>query len=557
MVSVFYFGETEMNRDFKPDPILLEVYRNLLTDVAEEMGATLGRAGFSPNIKERRDYSCALFDGDGRAAAMAMHIPVHLGSMPLSVAAVIETLDLGPGDAAVLNDPFHGGTHLPDLTMVAPVFAPTASGAIPDEPAFYVAARAHHADVGGMSPGSMPMAYELFQEGLIIPPVKLIEAGRPVPGVMDLILANVRTPEEREGDLAAQRAALEVGRRRLTQIIADKGLDEVQTYTAALMDYAERLTRGAIAAVPDGRYEFEDFLDDDGLSPDPVRIKVTLTIAGDEAVVDFTGSAPQTRGGVNAVRAITLSAVYYVFRCLLDRDAPTNAGGFRPLTVITPEGSVVNARRPAAVAGGNVETSQRLVDVLLGALAQAVPDRIPAASNGSMNNLTIGGTDPRTGRAFTYYETTGGGMGAGPGGPGLSGLHTHMTNTLNTPVEALEHAYPFRVSEYGLRPDSGGQGLYRGGDGLIREIMTLDRAEITILSERRRLAPYGLAGGLPGRSGKNTLVSAGQAKDLGGKISFTAEPNDLIRLETPGGGGWGAENDQQGTTSDHGKNGRP
>ena len=546
-----------MNRDFKPDPILLEVYRNLFTDVAEEMGATLGRTGFSPNIKERRDYSCALFDGQGRAAAMAMHIPVHLGSMPLSVAAVIETLDLGPGDAAVLNDPFHGGTHLPDLTMVAPVFAPTASGAIPDEPAFYVAARAHHADVGGMSPGSMPMAYELFQEGLIIPPVKLIEAGRPVPGVMDLILANVRTPEEREGDLAAQRAALEVGRRRLTQIIADKGLDEVQTYTAALMDYAERLTRGAIAAVPDGRYEFEDFLDDDGLSPDPVRIKVTLTIAGDEAVVDFTGSAPQTRGGVNAVRAITLSAVYYVFRCLLDRDAPTNAGGFRPLTVITPEGSVVNARRPAAVAGGNVETSQRLVDVLLGALAQAVPDRIPAASNGSMNNLTIGGTDPRTGRAFTYYETTGGGMGAGPGGPGLSGLHTHMTNTLNTPVEALEHAYPFRVSQYGLRPDSGGQGLYRGGDGLVREIMTLGRAEITILSERRRLAPYGLAGGLPGRPGKNTLVAGGQTKDLGGKTSFTAEPNDVIRLETPGSGGWGAENDQQGTTSDHGKNGRP
>ncbi|MBU2548271.1 MAG: hydantoinase B/oxoprolinase family protein [Proteobacteria bacterium] len=520
----------------KPDPIRLEVYKNLLAEVAEEMGVTLGRTAYSPNIKERRDYSCAVFDGRGRLVAQALHIPVHLGSMPLSVAGVLESLELDPGDVALLNDPFRGGTHLPDLTMVAPVFGPDSN-----RPLFYTANRAHHADVGGMTPGSMPVACELYQEGLIIPPVRLLSGGRRVDGVWDLVLANVRTPYEREGDLSAQLAALEVGRRRLTAIASERGAEEVVRVMAELMDYAERIMRAAIREIPDGRYEFEDALDDDGVEAGPVPIRAAVIIHGDEAVVDFTGSAPQVRGGVNAVRAITLSAVFYVFRCLIEEDVPTNAGCMRPITLITPEGSVVNARFPAAVAGGNVETSQRIVDVILGALAQALPDRIPAASAGTMNNLTIGGLDPETGRRFAYYETTGGGMGGGPGGPGLSGVHTHMTNTMNTPIEALEHAYPFQVVRYGLRPGSGGAGRHPGGNGLVREIRTLARAEVSILSDRRLTRPYGLAGGRPGTPGRNRLLTDAGEKDLGGKATFSVQAGQVIRMETPGGGGWGVE----------------
>ncbi len=516
------------------DPVLLEVYKHLLADVAEEMGVSLNRTAFSPNIKERRDYSCAVFDGAGELAAQALHIPVHLGSMPLSVRHIVNTLDLEPGDVAILNDPFRGGTHLPDITMAAPVFI---SGM--REPAFFVANRAHHADVGGSSPGSMPVAEELFQEGLVIPPVKLMARGKPVKGIWDLILANVRTPSEREGDLSAQIAALAVGRRRLSQMASRHGADEMRMYMSALMDYAERLSRRTISRIPDGVYTFEDCLDDDGVENRPVPIRVKITITSDEAVVDFSGSSPQVRGSVNAVKAITLSAVFYVFRCLIEEDVPTNAGCLRPITLIAPEGSVVNARFPAAVAGGNVETSQRLVDVLLGALAKALPGRIPAASSGTMNNLSIGGHDPRGGGSFTYYETIGGGMGAGPQGPGLSGVQTHMTNTLNTPVEALEHAYPIQVVRYGLRPGSGGPGRYSGGEGLVREIRLLTQARVSILSDRRENAPYGLAGGGPGKPGRNLLKRSGKEKKLKGKVNLAALAGDVITIETPGGGGWG------------------
>ncbi len=521
-------------RPLKISPIELEVYKNLLSEVAEEMGSTLNRTAFSPNIKERRDYSCAVFDGNGDLVAQALHIPVHLGSMPHSVRHVIQSVNLLSGDVAILNDPFRGGTHLPDLTMVAPVIISEEN-----KPLFYVANRAHHADIGGSSPGSMPLATELFQEGLVIPPVKLMSRGKPVQDIWDMILANVRTPEEREGDLTAQLGALAVGLKRLAEIADRRGQEEIRLYTSALMDYSEFMTRQAIAGLPDGTYTFKDFLDDDGLESGPIPISVSISITGDEAVIDFSGSSIQVKGNVNAVEAITLSAVFYVFRCLNEEDIPTNAGGFRPIKITAPEGLIVNARPPAAVAGGNVETSQRLVDVLLGALGQALPSLIPAASSGTMNNLSIGGFDPIRGKPFTYYETIAGGMGASPQGPGLSGVHTHMTNTMNTPIEALEHAYPFQVVRYKLRSDSGGRGQYKGGEGLVREIKLLSEANVTILSDRRELPPYGLAGGGNAETGRNRLKNSKGYKNLPGKVNFTANKNDIISIETPGGGGWG------------------
>jgi N-methylhydantoinase B/oxoprolinase/acetone carboxylase alpha subunit len=516
------------------DPILLEIFRNLFYAVAEEMGVTLCRTAFSPNIKERRDYSCAVFDGDGHMVAQGEHMPVHLGSMPLSVQSAVRNVSMQRGDIVVLNDPYRGGTHLPDITLVAPVFYGSSS-----KPLFYVANRAHHADVGGMTPGSMPLSTSIFQEGIRIPPVKLVRAGELDREVMDLILSNVRTPEEREGDLSAQIAALRTGERRLLEMAEKYGAATTRRYMGELQDYAERMTRAAITAMPDGTYRFEDVLDDDGVDPEPVPIRVAVTITGDEAVVDFTGSAPQVRGCLNAVYAITYSAAFYAFRCVVDVPIPSNYGGQRPLRVIAPEGSVLNAQFPAAVAGGNVETSQRIVDVLLGALAQAVPDRIPAASSGTMNNVTIGGVDPQSGRPFAYYETIAGGMGARPGMPGISGIHTHMTNTMNTPIEALEHAYPMRVVRYHFRRGSGGAGKYRGGDGLRRDIEVLVRAEATILSERRRSRPYGLKGGEPGEPGENVVIRSGKEERLAGKARVALEPGDVLSIRTPGGGGWG------------------
>jgi len=531
------------------DPILLEVYKHRFAGIAEEMGAVLQRTASSPNIKERRDYSCALFDAEGRVVAQGDHMPVHLGSMPRSVAAALGGGSLVPGEIIILNDPFAGGTHLPDLTMVAPVF-PDPPPVVGEEetfppPAFYVASRAHHADVGGGAPGSMAVSQDIFQEGLRVPAVRLRRPGQTEPDqdMMAVLRANVRTPEEREGDLRAQMASLEIGARRLRELMAERGLEESVAYASHLMEYAERMTRALIGALPDGTYAFADQMDDDGLGNGPLPIKVAITIDGEEATVDFTGSAPQCPGPVNAVEAITLSATVYVFRCLLDPAVPPNHGSFAPIRLIAPEGTIVNARPPAAVAGGNVETSQRMTDVLFGALSQAAPDRVPAGSQGTMNNLSIGGIDPRNGEWFTYYETTGGGMGGRPGSPGPSAIHCHMTNTRNTPVEALEHAYPFRVERYRVREGSGGEGSHRGGDGIVRQLRVGAPSTLSLLSERRVSGPYGLQGGQEGQPGRNTLLRNDGEEEIPAKGTWTLEPGEGIRLETPGGGGWGPPED--------------
>lgn len=524
----------------RTDPIEFEIFKNLFVSIAEEMGVTLCRTGFSPNIKERLDYSCAVYDRDGETIAQGDHMPVHLGAMPLSVRAAIDHVAMVPGDMVVLNDPYRGGTHLPDITLVAPVFIGREK-----RPSFFVANRAHHSDVGGMSPGSMPLARELFQEGLIIPPVRLMRGDAIVPDVMALLLANVRTPDEREGDIAAQIASNRVAEKRLREIVARYGARRVHGYATALQDYTERVIRATIREIPDGTYTFEDALEDDGFGAVPIRIRVAIRIDGDRAVVDFTGSDPQTTGGVNANLAITLSASLYAFRCLVGDDVLYNAGVRRPVDVIAPEGSIVNARMPAAVAGGNVETSQRITDVVLGALAQALPATIPAASQGTMNNVTLGGVHPRTGRPFAYYETLGGGMGGRNGLRGISGVHTHMSNTRNTPVEAIEHYLPVVITEYALRAGSGGAGAFAGGDGLVREYEVQCDTSVTTLSERRRSQPYGAAGGGPGASGRNTLIrSDGRVERLGGKARIELAAGDRLRIETPGGGGYGRE--QQG-----------
>jgi N-methylhydantoinase B/oxoprolinase/acetone carboxylase alpha subunit len=518
----------------KIHPVDFEVFKNLFLSIAEEMGVTLCRTGFSPNIKERLDYSCAVYDARGETIAQGDHMPVHLGAMPLSVRAAIDAFDMESGDVVMLNDPFHGGTHLPDITLVSPVYLERDR-----RPAFYVANRAHHSDVGGMSPGSMPVAREIYQEGLILPPVRLARRGKIVEDVLALLLANVRTPDEREGDLTAQIAANRVAESRLRQTVARYGRRLALGYAAALQDYTERVLRATIRQIPDGRYEFEDALDDDGFGETPLRIRATIRIAGERATIDFTGSDPQAAGSVNANYAMTLSACLYAFRCLVQDDVMYNAGVARPLTVIAPEGTVVNARRPAAVAGGNVETSQRITDVVFGALAQALPDRVQAASQGTMNNVTLGGTHPRTGRPFAYYETIGGGMGGRRGLPGLSGVHTHMSNTRNTPVEAIEHYLPVRIRQYSLRRGSGGAGAFPGGEGIVREYELLTEASVTIISERRRGAPYGARGGQPGASGRNTLIRDGREQPLPGKVQLQLRAGDRLRIETPGGGGYG------------------
>lgn len=531
------------------DPIELEIFKNLYHSIAEEMGAALRRTAFSPNIKERRDYSCAVFDGNGDVIAMGDHMPVHLGSMPMSVRAAIAACAMAPGDVVMLNDPFRGGTHLPDITLVAPVYikkhikkrAHTA-------PDFYVASRAHHADVGGAYAGSMGLCREIYQEGFRIPPVKIMRSGAVEADVLALLLNNVRMPEEREGDLGAQIAACHTGAERLREICLRYGIERAKRAATELLEYSEELMRAFLLRVPPGAYRAEDFLDNDGITDKPVKIAVTLTFAHQQrsrgprptVTVDFTGSDPQVEGSVNAVEAIAYSACFYVFRCLLADEVPATAGLMHPIQVIAPEGTIVNARPPAAVAGGNVETSQRIVDVLLRALSQAIPDQIPAAASGTMNNLTIGGIDPRTGKPFAYYETIAGGMGARPIKNGVSGVHTHMTNSLNTPAEALEYAYPLRVRQYSLRPDSGGGGQYRGGDGVIREIEVLTDCAVTLLSERRIHAPWGLNGGGPGALGKTYVVrSNGLQESMPGKFSTRLAKGEHIRIETPGGGGWG------------------
>ena len=532
------------------DPVVLEVFRHLFTALAEEMGAALKRASFSPNIKERRDYSCALFDADGTAVALGDHMPVHLGAMPMSVTAALDALGrLDPGDVACLNDPFEGGTHLPDVTLLAPVHAPGAPGAsrAPDrgaEPVAFVASRAHHSDVGGMSPGSMPLAREIFQEGLRIPPVRLYRRGVRDDDLWRTILANVRTPEERAGDLDAQLAALHAGSARLLEIAGARGLPLTQAAMKALVEYADRLVEAGLERIPDGTYRAADCLDDDGFGSGPQWIRVALEVRGRRLVVDFAGTAPQAEGGINAVAAITASATRYVVRCvveaLLGESLPAGGGSMRPVEIQIPGGSLVNARPPASVAAGNVETSQRITDVLMLAFAEALPEAMPALSQGTMNNTTMGGVDPRTGGAFAYYETVGGGMGAGPEGPGLSGVHCHMSNSLNTPVEALEHAYPFRVTRYELRRGSGGAGAHRGGDGLRRDVMLLADASVTLLSDRRRRGPAGVRGGEAGAPGANALIRDGVESPMEGKDTTRVKAGDVVSVRSPGGGGWGS-----------------
>ncbi len=515
------------------NPILLEVFKNRFSSIAEEMGVTLNRTAFSPNIKERRDFSCAVFNGRGETVAQADHQPVHLGSMPLSVASAVKDVEMKPGDMVFLNDPYKGGTHLPDITIVAPVFC---GG---DKPEFFVANRAHHADVGGMSSGSMPLSTSLFQEGVIIPPLKIVEGGEVDAKLMKFLLNNIRTPVEREGDFSAQIMANLTGVSRMRELVEKYNLDTVKFYGERLIDYAETITRKVISDIPDGVYSFEDYMDDDGWSRSRIPISVDIDIRGDTASLDFSRSGDQVEGSVNAVYAITLSAVLYVFRALVSENIPTNAGCVRPITVKTRKGSIVDAEFPAAVAGGNVETSQRVVDVVLGALAKALPEQIPAASQGTMNNTTIGGKDDRTGKAYAYYETIAGGMGASAIRRGESAVHCHMTNTLNTPVEALEYAYPFLVTEYSIRRGTGGKGKFSGGDGIVREIRLLSDAEMTVLSERRAIPPYGLAGGEPGTPGANILIRQGKKEKMPGKFNAKLKKGDTVRIETPGGGGYG------------------
>jgi N-methylhydantoinase B len=517
----------------KFDPTTLEIYRALFTSVAEEMGVALRRTAFSPNIKERRDYSCAVFNAKGRVIAQGDHMPVHLGSMPMAVAAALEVIALAPGDVVALNDPFAGGTHLPDVTLVMPVVSKKRT-------LFYVANRAHHADIGGATPGSMGLATDIYGEGIRIPPIRLVREGALDADTMRLLLANVRGNVERRGDFDAQIGSLKTGEARLLEIVERRGVGEATEYASQLIKYSARMMRHTIAAIPDGTYEAEDALDDDGVENRTVPIKARIVVKGESVVVDFAGSAPQVSGAINAVEAITVSAVSYVFRCLVGAEVPASAGLMEPIEVIAPRGTVVNANPPASVAGGNVETSQRIVDVLFKALARALPDRIPAASQGTMNNLTIGGIDTRNELEFSYYETVAGGMGARPASDGMSGVHTHMTNSLNTPAEALEYAYPLRVREYRLRKGSGGKGKHRGGDGVVREIETLVPARMSLLADRRKVGPYGLRGGEDGAMGANVIISKKRSQRIASKSSHELKAGDRIRIETPGGGGFGS-----------------
>lgn len=512
----------------------LELYRHRFEGIAEEMGVALRRTAYSSNIKDRLDFSCALFDAAGQMIAQAAHIPVHLGAMPACVQAVLKTVTSWQrGDVAIVNDPFAGGTHLPDITLMAPVFAPDS-----DAPDFFIATRAHHADVGGMSPGSLPLSREIWQEGIIIPPLKLVEAGKVNEALLLLFLRNTRTPDERRGDLDAQRAALNIGERRLLELTHTHGRDEVLQYARELQAYAQKRTRAAITSWPDGVFEACDVLewDEDGdLQTIPLRVRVT--IREQEIEFDFRGSSLQIAASLNATLPITQAACYYVVLCLLDADIPMNSGCFAPVKVLCEPGSIVHARFPAAVAGGNVETSQRIVDLAFAALSQAMPDRIPAASQGTMNNLTLGGQDAE-GRAFALYETIGGGHGAAPDGNGLDGAHSHMTNTLNTPIEAFERTFPIRISRYSIREGSGGAGRFCGGDGLVREYEILSPVVATMLSERRHVAPRGTNGGNDGATGRNLLIHPdGREEVLPSKFSRDLKPGSRLRIETPGGGG--------------------
>ena len=508
------------------DPITLEVARNEFASVADEMGAVLRRTAYSPNIKERADCSAAVFIPNGEMLAQAEHIPVHLGSMPASVAAVLENMNVEPGVQYAVNDPFHGGTHLNDLTLVRGVFAGT-------DLIGWVANRAHHADVGGEAPGSMPAhATRVDQEGHIVAPTAAVRDGKWLASFVEPFLAATRTPAERLGDLSAQLGANEVGAARLLALAQREGIATHRRVAAALLGYGERRMSAALRSLPDGGFRFDDVMEWQGAT---LPVAVTVTIDGDQLNADFTGTADQIEGNINAVEAVTRSCLYFAVRVATDPTIPANGGCYRPLSLSVPEGSLVNARPPAAVAAGNVETSQRIADVLLGALAQAAPERVPAASQGTMNNVLIGSQE------FAYYETLAGGQGGRPGKPGQSGIHTGMTNTKNTPIEALETHYPFRVIRNELRRGSGGRGRYPGGEGIEREIEFLAPATVSLMGERRVVPPWGLAGGEPGACGEDWVIRTGRSPErVRGKSTFEVARGDRLLIRTPGGGGWGA-----------------
>jgi N-methylhydantoinase B len=505
------------------DPVTLEILRNQLESVATEMGHVLIRGAYSPNIKERRDCSTALFDAEGRMVAQAEHIPVHLGAMPDAVAAVRER-DPVPGDVFVVNDPFAGGTHLPDVTLVSPV-APHG------ETVGFAVSRAHHADVGGSAPGSMPpSAREIYEEGLRLPPVRLVDAGEPNAAVRDLLLANVRTPDERAADLRAQRAANARAEERVGELLDEHGRTLRDAFDAVI-DYSRKRVRRELDDLPDGTYRATDALEGDGVTDDPIPVAATVTVDGASIDVDFAGTADQVAGNLNAPFSVAKSAVYFVVRAVTDPEIPPNHGCYEPVSVSAPAGSLLDPRPPAAVVGGNVETSQRVTDVVLAALAEAVPDAVPAAGQGTMNNLIVG---DRAGE-FTYYETIGGGFGARPSKDGMDGVQVGMTNTLNTPVEALEAAYPLRVERYELRPSSGGDGRHRGGLGIERAVTVETDATVSLLTERRRTAPPGLAGGEDGAVGENLI----DGEPVAAKTSVDVPAGTTVSVRTPGGGGHG------------------
>jgi len=536
------------------DSVTLEVVRNGCIAVAEEMNANLVRTGYSPNIKERRDCSCALFDAGGEMVSQAENMPVHLGAMPFSVAAAVERFegDLKPGDAVLLNDPFMGGAHLPDLTLVSPIFADPES----DDPTLvaYAANRAHHADIGGSTAGSVAAdSTEIYQEGLRIPPVKLFDGGDLVNDVMEMILTNVRTPDERRGDIRAQEAANETARERVHELVDRYGVEELEEAFGEVQDYSERRMRSEIEEFPDGVYEFADVLDDDGLGNENLPVAATVTVDGDHVTVDFEGTAPQTDGPVNAVLAVTSSATYYAVRCVTDPDIPPNHGCYRPITIEAPEGTIVNPNPPAAVVGGNLETSQRVTDVVLGALGTELPDRVTAAGQGTMNNITFGGTDPRDDEPYAFYETQGGGFGGRKGKDGMDGVHVHMSNTMNTPAEVLETAYPLRIRRYEFRPNSGGAGEFRGGLGLRRDIEIRDHtSRFSLLADRHQHSPYGLLGGEPGERGAAFRFDADaddtdddEGERIPQKSVHDLPAGTLVSVRTPGAGGYGDPDDRE------------
>lgn len=512
------------------DTFTLEIFINLIKSTADEMGTVLHRTAFSPNIKERKDHSCAVFDPNGRLVAQAEHIPVHLGAMPETVRVVLDNFNLVPGDIVILNDPFMGGTHLPDISMVSPVFVKGKITAI-------LASRAHYSDIGGHAPGSLALVNDIFQEGLIVPPVLITDGGKYQSSVEKIIIANTRNPLERKGDIEAQINAHSIGEKRIHKIAERLGTGALFAGFESIMSYSEKLTRLAISEMPSGKYSFTDYLDDDGFSTADIPISVNIIINGNEISFDFSGSSRQVEGPFNCPRAVTHSAVYYVMKCITGEDIPANAGAFRPITIDIPEGSILSATKPHAVGGGNVETSQRIVDTLMGALAKALPDRIPAASSGTMNNIAIGSTPNSPGKPWSYYETIGGGSGASPDSDGASAIQTHMTNTLNTPIEALEYVYPLQIAKYAIRRNSGGKGTHKGGDGIIREILALEECQATLLSDRRNIAPWGLKGGTGGKPGLNQLKAGGKTDSLPSKCNLNLKKGSLLRIETPGGGG--------------------